>query len=211
MPPPRPRCRRAENRSRADRPTFTRRPSCRKAPSARTTVLPGQFPVCWRSPVSALKTVVLPTLGLPASAIRWSQRCGLSPRRTRFRARCRGAPAAATAASLGPAAPDPRLGPHEARSSDRRRLRSPGCGAACSRRSAINAPLMSYATGSPAALFIRACTSVPGTTPRSRRRRLAGPRHTGEIAATVADSPGGTSASVRDHPGIGHVGGQAPR
>ena len=30
--------------------------------------MPGQLPVCWLSPVRALKTVDFPTLGLPASA-----------------------------------------------------------------------------------------------------------------------------------------------
>lgn len=45
--------------SRGPRPTM---------PSARTTVLPGQFPVCCLSPVSALNTVLFPTLGAPARA-----------------------------------------------------------------------------------------------------------------------------------------------
>ena len=40
----------------------------RTPPSARVTVLPGQLPVCCRSPVSALNTVLLPMLGLPARA-----------------------------------------------------------------------------------------------------------------------------------------------
>jgi hypothetical protein len=39
-----------------------------KVPRADETVLPGQLPVCCLSPVSALKTVDLPTLGFPAKA-----------------------------------------------------------------------------------------------------------------------------------------------
>ena len=35
-------------------------------PTAVDTVLPVQLPVCWRSPVSALKIVLFPTFGLPA-------------------------------------------------------------------------------------------------------------------------------------------------
>src|SRR5690606_34427979 len=47
-------------------------------------VFPGQFPVCCRIPVKALKMVVLPTLGLPARAMigpsecstpNWTQGC----------------------------------------------------------------------------------------------------------------------------------------
>ena len=43
------------------------RPFSRAVPRALATVLPVQFPVCWRSPVRALNRVLLPTLGLPAS------------------------------------------------------------------------------------------------------------------------------------------------
>ena len=39
-------------------------------PSFFSTVTPGQFPTNWLEPVSALNNVVLPQLGLPASAIR---------------------------------------------------------------------------------------------------------------------------------------------
>ncbi len=38
-------------------------------PSFFSTVFPGQFPTCCRAPVSALNTVLFPTLGLPAKAI----------------------------------------------------------------------------------------------------------------------------------------------
>ena len=50
------------------------------------TVLPGQLPVCYFSPVRALKTVLFPVLGLPASAMvnRASSVC--SPRRWRLAA-----------------------------------------------------------------------------------------------------------------------------
>ena len=41
----------------------------RQSPCAFVTVLPGQLPVCWFMPVSSLKTVLFPTLGLPARAI----------------------------------------------------------------------------------------------------------------------------------------------
>ena len=40
----------------------------RHVPCASATVLPGQFPVCWCMPVRALKIVLLPTFGFPASA-----------------------------------------------------------------------------------------------------------------------------------------------
>src|SRR3990172_11660969 len=39
------------------------------APSRRSTVVPGQLPMRWRAPVIALKSVDLPELGFPASAI----------------------------------------------------------------------------------------------------------------------------------------------
>ena len=38
-------------------------------PSFFSTVTPGQLPTNWLEPVRALKSVVLPQLGLPASAI----------------------------------------------------------------------------------------------------------------------------------------------
>ena len=41
---------------------------CLYLPCALVTVFPGQLPVCCFSPVRLLKTVLLPTLGLPASA-----------------------------------------------------------------------------------------------------------------------------------------------
>src|SRR5574338_1376449 len=44
-------------------------PLCSIRPSFFSTVLPGQLPVCWCKPVSALKMVVLPAFGLPASAM----------------------------------------------------------------------------------------------------------------------------------------------
>ena len=56
-----------------------------KMPVFCSTVLPGQFPTCWLSPVSMLKTVDLPTLGWPTSAN--GERVG---QRERRRARCRG-------------------------------------------------------------------------------------------------------------------------
>ena len=40
-----------------------------KNPSAISTVFPDQLPVCWSRPVKALKSVLLPTLGLPTRAI----------------------------------------------------------------------------------------------------------------------------------------------
>ena len=40
------------------------------SPTALPTVFPAQLPVCCFSPVSALKTVLFPVLGLPAKAIR---------------------------------------------------------------------------------------------------------------------------------------------
>ena len=54
---------------------------CCVRPWALVTVLPGQLPVCWFIPVSSLKTVLLPTLGLPASATTFSS--GLSFSMTR--------------------------------------------------------------------------------------------------------------------------------
>ncbi len=39
-----------------------------KVPLRRSTVTPGQLPTWWRDPVRALKMVVFPQLGLPASA-----------------------------------------------------------------------------------------------------------------------------------------------
>ena len=42
----------------------------RTRPRAVSTVLPAQFPVCCRSPVRALNTVLLPTFGLPHRATR---------------------------------------------------------------------------------------------------------------------------------------------
>ncbi len=47
-------------------------PSYSYLPSAVATVLPGQLPVCWCMPVKALKVVLFPVLGLPASAMMWS-------------------------------------------------------------------------------------------------------------------------------------------
>ena len=41
----------------------------RKVPEACSTVLPGQLPVCCLRPVRALKSVLFPTLGLPARAM----------------------------------------------------------------------------------------------------------------------------------------------
>ena len=38
------------------------------SPCATATVLPGQLPVCWCRPVRALKRLLLPTFGFPASA-----------------------------------------------------------------------------------------------------------------------------------------------
>ena len=43
--------------------------SCFATPSLRSTVTPGQFPTYWLAPVNILNVVVLPLLGLPASAI----------------------------------------------------------------------------------------------------------------------------------------------
>src|SRR5512143_3591049 len=59
-------------------------PACAKVPSARVTVFPGQLPVCCRSPVSALNTVLLPVLGLPANATTKFQLSMATPSFSRF-------------------------------------------------------------------------------------------------------------------------------
>ena len=46
-------------------------------PDTFPTVFPGQLPVCWRKPVSALNSVDLPTLGFPANAIFIGLSCAL--------------------------------------------------------------------------------------------------------------------------------------
>ena len=45
-----------------------RSPAASIRPSRRSTVTPAQLPTCWLCPVSRLNRVVLPQLGLPASA-----------------------------------------------------------------------------------------------------------------------------------------------
>src|SRR5512141_2287175 len=40
------------------------------SPSTRSTVTPGKFATRWRSPVSALKSVLFPVFGFPTSATR---------------------------------------------------------------------------------------------------------------------------------------------
>lgn len=52
--------------------------AARKVPSTRSTVTPAKFPTRCRSPVSALKSVVFPVLGLPIMATRSS--CRAPPR-----------------------------------------------------------------------------------------------------------------------------------
>ena len=48
----------------------TAAPSMLHVPAAVATVFPGQFPVCWCKPVSALKSELFPTFGFPTSAKR---------------------------------------------------------------------------------------------------------------------------------------------
>ena len=52
-------------------------PPSRKIPSFFSTVFPLQFPVCCFSPVSRLKTVLLPTLGFPVRITEISKACHL--------------------------------------------------------------------------------------------------------------------------------------
>ena len=67
-------------------------PAYENAPSAFSTVFPGQLPVCCLSPVRALNTVLLPVLGLPARAMVKSYRSASVPMRRNLFPLCAGQP-----------------------------------------------------------------------------------------------------------------------